>query len=189
MRIGFTKKKQIKQKHTLCEIPVNNYMPFPSLEWEEVLYESPECSFEIRKYEIWNSNLVREFLMHQFFLRRGFCAETMVFKFVYFKIFNNETDMHSLFVNNLFELRVEQRKTCYYRIRSVSALLLPYITDSICFALFFFHTIWIVLHIHVPSVYINVHFYLSIFYVKLNRRICQVSINVINLLRLGFKFV
>lgn len=127
--------------------------------------------------------------MHQFFLRRGFCAEAMVFKFVYFKIFNNETDMHSLFVNNLFELRVEQRKTCYYRIRSVSALLLPYITDSICFALFFFHTIWIVLHIHVPSVYINVHFYLSNFYVKLNSCICQVSINVINLLRLGFRFV
>lgn len=97
--------------------------------------------------------------------------------------------MHSLIVNNLFELRVEQRKTCYYRIRSVSTLLLPYITDSICFALFFFHTIWIVLHIHVPSVYINVHFYLSIFYVKLNSCICQVSINVINLLRLGFRFV
>lgn len=153
------------------------------------LIRKPRLSVEIRKYEIWNSNLVREFLMHQFFLRRGFCAEAMVFKFVYFKIFNNETDMHSLFVNNLFELRVEQRKTCYYRIRSVSTLLLPYITDSICFALFFFHTIWIVLHIHVPSVYINVHFYLSIFYVKLNSCICQVSINVINLLRLGFRFV
>lgn len=50
MRIGFTKNTQIKQKHTLCEI--NNYMSFPSLELEEVLYESPECSFEIRKYEI-----------------------------------------------------------------------------------------------------------------------------------------
>lgn len=140
MRIGFTKKTQIKQKHTLCEIPVNNCMSFPSLEWEEVLYESPECSFEIRKYEIWNSNLEREFLMHHFFFRRGFWAGA-IFKFVYFKIFNNETDMHSLFVNNLFELRVKQRKTCYYGIRSVSALILHYITDSICFAFFFFHTI------------------------------------------------
>lgn len=109
MRIGFTKNTQIKQKHTLCEIPINNYMSFPSLELEEVLYESPECSFEIRKYEIWNSNLE--------FRKRvsdasGFFSEwllCLVFKFVYFKIFNNETDMHSLFVNNLFELRVEQK--------------------------------------------------------------------------------
>lgn len=31
MRIGFTKNTQIKEKHTLCEIPVNNYMSFPSL--------------------------------------------------------------------------------------------------------------------------------------------------------------
>lgn len=82
--------------------------------------------------EIQISNLEREFLMHHFFFRRGFCAGAMVFKFVYFKIFNNETDMHSLFVNNLFELRAEQRKTCYYGIRSVSALLFLYITDSIC---------------------------------------------------------
>lgn len=132
MRIGFTKKTQIKQKHTLCEIPVNNYMSFPSLEWEKVLYESPECSFEIWKY--WNSNLESRKRVSDasFFFRRGFCAGAMVFKFVYFKIFNNETDMHSLFVNNLFEFRAEQRKTCYYGIRSVSALLFLYITDSIC---------------------------------------------------------
>lgn len=54
MRIGFTKKKQIKQKHTLCEIPVNNYMPFPSLQWEKVLYESPDCQskFENMRSEI-----------------------------------------------------------------------------------------------------------------------------------------
>lgn len=97
--------------------------------------------FENTRSEIQISNLEREFLMHQFFSGGGFCAGAMVFKFVYFKIFNNETDMHSLFVNNLFELRVEQRKTCYYGIRSVSVLLFPYITDSICFALFFFHTI------------------------------------------------
>lgn len=42
MRIGFTRKTQIKQK-----VP---YVSFPSLEWGEVLhvYESPEGSFVIR---------------------------------------------------------------------------------------------------------------------------------------------
>lgn len=102
MRIGFTRKTQIKQKV--------RYVSFPSLEWGEVLhvYESPEGSFviEIRnkrfKFQI-ISNLERKFLMpYFFFIRRGFCAEAMVFKFVYLKKFHNETDMHSAVVWNLF---------------------------------------------------------------------------------------
>lgn len=90
-----------------CEILVNNYILFFLFEWEEVLYESLECLFEIWKY--WNLNF--EFWKRVFdvlfFFWRGFCVGVMVFKFVYFKIFNNEIDMYSLFVSNLFELCVE----------------------------------------------------------------------------------
>lgn len=97
MRIRFTRKTQIKQK-----VP---YVSFPSLEWGEVLhvYESPEGSFVIRnkRFEFQISNLEREFLMHYiFFIRRRFCVEEMVFKFVYLKIFHNETDVHSAVVWN-----------------------------------------------------------------------------------------